>query len=122
MGCPVTRWQLVTRNPDRLAAFYGALCGWEIAANNALGYRTVDTGSERGIDGGIWPAPPAAPSFAQLFIEVDDVAATVARATELGARVIVPPQTLPDGDELAVVQDPEGIAFGVMRAAPRDDP
>lgn len=117
MGSPVTRWQLVTRNPDRLAAFYAALCGWEIAADNALGYRTVDTGSERGIGGGIWPAPPAAPSFAQLFVEVDDVAATVERAAALGARVIVPPQLLPDGDELAILHDPEGIAFGVYRAA-----
>jgi predicted enzyme related to lactoylglutathione lyase len=49
------QWQIVTRNPDRLAEFYGRLFGWELNANNPLGYRMVDTGSERGIHGGIWP-------------------------------------------------------------------
>ena len=29
----------------------------------------------RRVGGGIWPAPPKAPSFVQLFIEVEDVAA-----------------------------------------------
>lgn len=117
MRNPVVQWQLITRNPDRLAQFYSGLFGWEVNADNALGYRIVDTGTERGINGGIWPAPPAAPSFAQLFIEVEDVAATVESAVALGARILVPPQTLPDGDELAILHDPEGISFGVVRPA-----
>jgi hypothetical protein len=31
--------------------------------------------------------------------------------------VIVPPQTLPDGDEMAILTDPSGMSFGVMRSA-----
>lgn len=116
MGQPVTAWQIVTRQPEKVQAFYTELFGWEINANNAMGYRTVDTGSAHGIGGGIWPAPPEAHDFVQLFIEVDDVAATVKRGAALGGKVIVPPQTLPDGDEMAVLQDPAGITFGLKRA------
>src|SRR5262245_42057374 len=76
MGQPVIHWQIVTRQPEKLQQFYAEAFGWDIDANNALGYRTVDTGCERGIDGGIWPAPPEAADFVQLFIEVDDVPAT----------------------------------------------
>jgi hypothetical protein len=119
MGRPVVQWQIITRNPDRLADFYGKLFGWEIHANNALNYRMVDTGSEKGIDGGIWPAPPEAPGFVQLFVEVEDVAASVAQVTALGGSVLIPPSPLPDGDELAIVRDPEGISFGVYRASAR---
>jgi uncharacterized protein len=117
MSHPVVQWQLITRNPDRLASFYSGVFGWEVNPNNALGYRTVDTGTERGIGGGIWPAPPGASSFAQLFIEVENVASTVETAVAQGAKVILPPQTLPDGDELSILHDPEGIPFGVYRPA-----
>ncbi|MFL5330878.1 MAG: VOC family protein [Gemmataceae bacterium] len=115
MGQPVTAWQIVTKKPEELHAFYSQLFGWEINANNALGYRIVDTGSEHGIDGGIWPAPPGGPDFIQLFIEVDDVAATAQKVVALGGKIIIPPQKLPDGDEMAILHDPAGIAFGLKR-------
>ena len=117
MGQPVTAWQIVTRQPEKLQAFYAALFGWEINANNAMGYRTVDTGSERGIVGGIWPAPPEACDFVQLFIEVDDVSTTATRVVALGGMIILPPQKLPDGDEMAILHDPSGIPFGLKRTA-----
>jgi uncharacterized protein len=116
MGQPVTAWQIVTKQPEKLGVFYSSLFGWEINANNALGYRIVDTGSERGIDGGIWPAPPDANDFVQLFVDVDDVAAAAKRVAELGGKIIIPPQKLPDGDEMAIALDPAGIAFGLKRA------
>ena len=94
MGDPVLHWQLVATDPEGLARFYGNLFGWRVNASNALGYRQIETAGG-GIAGGIWPAPPGAPSFVQLFIGVADVEQAVARATELGARVIVPPTVLP---------------------------
>jgi uncharacterized protein len=117
MSNPVMRWQILAKNPDKAAEFYTTLFSWTVNADNALGYRMIDTGSERGIQGGIWPSPPEGHSFVQLYIEVDDVAGSVAKATAMGASVIVPPQTLPDGEELAIVLDPEGIPFAVFKAA-----
>src|SRR5262249_10332217 len=101
MGSPVTDWQIITTQPEKVQEFYTDLFGWDINTNNALGYRMVDTGSEKGINGGIWPAPPDAPSFIQLFIEVDDVSEMVQKAVAKGAKVLIPPQKLPDGDEMA---------------------
>ena len=113
MPAPVLQWQLVAADPDRLATFYGRLFGWTITNQNALGYRQVSTGA--GLGGGMWPAPPGAPSFVQLFVGVADVAAAVAQAQTLGATVIVPVTTLPDGDVMAVLADPCGVTFGVMK-------
>lgn len=53
----------------------------------------------------------------QLYIEVDDIAGSVAKATGMGASIIVPPQKLPDGDEPAIVLDLEGVPFAVFKAA-----
>jgi predicted enzyme related to lactoylglutathione lyase len=115
MGAPVTHFQIITKDPDRLAAFYTALCGWTVDADNPLQYRRLSTHAGRGIEGGLWPAPPSAPGFVQLHIEVADVRREVERAAGLGATVLIPPQALPGGEVMAVLQDPEGIPF-VLRS------
>ena len=86
--------------------------------NNALGYRVVDTGNGRGINGGVWPSPPEGHNLVQLFVEVDDIDAALAKATTLGATVIVPKSELPDGDALAIVLAPAGLSFGMYRPRP----
>ena len=113
MRAPVMQWQIVTTDPDRIGKFYGDLFGWQISANNSLGYREVTTGS---LKGGVWPSPPGAPSFVQLFVGVADVEASVATALGMGAKLIVPVTVLPDGDVMAVLSDPAGVTFGLMPA------
>ena len=117
MGSPVAQFQMLSRNPERTAEFYSTLFGWTIGADNPLGYRQIQTGAGRGIDGGIWPAPPQASAFVQLFIEVADVDAAVAQAAALGANVIMPAQHLPHGETMAILQDVEGMSFGVYTPA-----
>ena len=113
----VTQFQIISKQPEQTAAFYGRLFGWKIDADNPMGYRRIDTGSAEGIQGGIWPAPPQANGFVQLFVTVDDVRASVDAADKLGARVIIPPTVLPEGDEMAVLLDPQGVSFAVWRRA-----
>ena len=115
MGCPVMQFQILSKEPEQTAKFFSDLFGWTIDANNPMGYRRIHTGSNEGIQGGIWPAPPQAPSFAQLFIKVQDVRKSVAQAPELGAKVLIPPMVLPEGDEMAVLHDPQGLSFAVWR-------
>ena len=114
MPNPVVQWQILAKDPAAAARFYTSLFGWKVDADNALGYRVVKTNDARGIDGGIWPSPPEGHNFVQLFIQVDSVADYVSRAERLGARAIIPPQTLPEGDVLAIMHDPQGIPFGLL--------
>ena len=115
MGKPVMQWQILAKDPERASAFYGALFGWTVDAGNALGYRTVSTAADRGISGGIWPCPPEGHSMVTLYVEVDDVAAHVESCRNLGGSVVMGPQVLPDGDEMAIIIDPEGIPVGLFR-------
>jgi hypothetical protein len=117
MGNPVTQFQILSKKPDETAAFYSKLFGWTIDGNNAMGYRQIDTGSREGIQGGIWPAPLQAPDFVQLFISVGDVKAAVVKAQALGAKVLIPATMLPEGDEMAVLHDPNGMSFAVWKKA-----
>ncbi len=109
------QFQILSKTPDKTAEFYSTLFGWKIDTSNAMGYRQIDTGSTEGIKGGIWPAPPQAPDFVQLFMAVDDVKEAVVRAETLGAKTLIPPTQLPDGDEMAVMLDPQGMSFALWR-------
>ena len=118
MGQPVMQWQILAKQPDKLADFYTKLFDWDIDTNNALNYRMVDTGSERGINGGIWPAPPQGPSLVlvctsgswgrrNLCVEGD-------RARRQSRHAI---QQLPDGDVMHIILDLEGIPVGIFKPA-----
>ena len=117
MGQPVMQWQILAKDPERCARFYSQLFGWRIDAANALAYRAVKTDAGRGIEGGIWPSPPEGDSRVQLFVKVDDVRGYLDKAVRLGAQVVVPPQVLPDGDELAIFVDAEGLSTGLFKPA-----
>ena len=113
MADRVVAWQVVSRDPDAMSAFFGGLFGWRVTADNGLGYREVAV--DGGVGGGIWPAPPEAADVVQLFVGVDDVDAALDRAAALGATVIVPRQDLPDGDRMAVIAAPGGSTWGLVQ-------
>ena len=115
MGNPVMRFQIVSKKPLETARFYGSLFGWKLGASHPLGHRRIDTGSPEGIQGSIFPAPEQMESFVQLYMEVEDVQATVLKAGRLGAEVVIAPFVLPEGDEVAVLRDPLGLTFAVRR-------
>lgn len=109
---PIAHWQVLARNPQKAAAFYEKCFGWEVDEANALGYRAL---KNCGVDGGIWPLYEGAP-MVQLYLAVPDVDKILRDIEANGGRVILPKQILPDGDEMAVAADPEGIPWGIMRA------
>jgi predicted enzyme related to lactoylglutathione lyase len=120
MANPVMQWQILTKQPKKLEEFYSGLFGWKMSGDNAMGYLQVDTASKEGIQGGLWPiGEKDGHSMVQLFIRVDDVKAYAKKAEQLGAHIVVPPQTLPDGDEMAVAVDPDGIPFAMFRGPAR---
>ena len=112
----VVKWQIVARDPDAVASFYSKLFGWNVRTDNALGFRVVESG---GIEGGVWPSPPEGHNLVQLFIEVEDIDATISSATAGGAQVLFPRQHLPDGDAMAILLDPAGLSFGLYTPASR---
>jgi predicted enzyme related to lactoylglutathione lyase len=110
----VAHWQAIVKDPAGAAAFYSKCFGWSFDDNNALNYRAL---KECGLEGGIWPSPTDA-AFIQLFVAVPDVDATLRLAAANGATILFSKQILPDGDEMAVIADPQGISWGIMKSRP----
>jgi hypothetical protein len=108
MAGSVNYFEVGTPDADATAAFYGQLFGWQIGAPSN-GYRMVD-----GDKGGIADSSSMGGGYAIFYVQVEDVAATLAQAERLGAQVLIP-ATDNGAIEFAHLQDPHGNRFGVWR-------
>jgi len=106
--------------PDAEAAraFYHEVFGWEydVGGPEFGGYTTARLGQRTvaGIVGNQPGEPP--PAAWSLYFASDDIAADVARATELGAKVVYPAMSVGDFGSMATLQDPTGAMFSFWQA------
>jgi uncharacterized protein len=102
---PVVHWEIVARDAQRQAAFYGELFNWAVGDGPIMQIPPGLGGPEPGPAGHIRPGDR--PGVA-LYVQVRDLRASLARAVELGATLVMEPFDVPDGPTLAAVDDPEG--------------
>ncbi len=116
MGAPVVHFEISSPNAEALQKFYGELFDWKIDGDNPQGYGLVDTGSERGIPGGIG-APPQGPGHFTIYVMVPELQATLDHAEALGGKTIMPPMEVPGADvTLAMFTDPDGHVIGLTKS------
>ena len=90
--------------------------GWKVASEGALpGYTFIDTGAEGGIYVAISPRQSDQDEVL-FFIAVQDVAATLAKAEQLGGTIIQPAQHVP-GTSFGVFADAQGHKIGVAASS-----
>jgi uncharacterized protein len=117
MGAPVLHFEIMGGSGKQLEDFYSQLFGWKIDSNNPMNYGMVDTGGQGGINGGVGPAAPeqGQGSRVSVYAQVDDLQATLDKATSLGAKVILPVTDVPGGPTIAMFADPAGNVTGLMK-------
>jgi uncharacterized protein len=103
--------------------FYQELLGWPIVRDEEMDYTM--TAFERGETGvGFSPVDEeqgVTPGSVLVYVDVPDVDATIARAKELGAPIIVDKTEIPTVGWMAVFGDPGGNRIGVMQSMPREE-
>lgn len=122
MGQPVVHFEIMGTDADKLRSFYSGLFGWKINADNPANYGIVDRDGNvnadgAGIGGGIG-AMPGVPGHVTFYIEVPDVEAALGKAESLGGSRLLGPETVTEGVEIGLFNDPEGHMVGVTKAAP----
>jgi predicted enzyme related to lactoylglutathione lyase len=105
--------ELHARDVDAAKKFYPALFSWTMKESPE--YTEWHIG-ERAI-GGMMPsqAPPEVPSYWLPYFSVADCDATVARTQSLGGQVIVPAFDAGKVGRMAILADPQGAMFAVIK-------
>jgi predicted enzyme related to lactoylglutathione lyase len=117
--------ELFTEDADAAVQFYGKVFGWSFQAFRAgrgPGYRLAFSDGEP--VGGVLEREHTrekTPGSRWLgMISVTDVKAAARYAAEHRGKVVMPPRVLPGRGEVALLEDPEGAAFGVIRSSAGD--
>ena len=111
MPHPVVHAEIRSADPDAPREFFGQVFGWKYSDGAFPGYTFVDVGVDGALPTAIGPLQGGDDSVL-FFIGVDDVAATLRRAEELGGSIVQPAQEVP-GVTFGVFADAQGHAVGV---------
>jgi uncharacterized protein len=121
MGQPVVHFEVIGKDGEKLQSYYSELFGWQIDADNPMGYGIVqregNTNAEGvGIGGGVGGGPEGYDGHVTFYIEVPDAEAALTKAESLGGKRIMGPDEVPGmGIVLGHFSDPEGHVIGVVQ-------
>lgn len=121
--------ELLTNDTAAATEFYHEVVGWSTQPSNVPGMKyTLWTGNGVPV-GGLMETPLDAPDMPPAwlgYVEVDDVSETTATAEKLGGRIVAPMHTVEGVGTFAILSDPQGAVFGVIKSArplePETDP
>ena len=117
--------ELATPDPERAAEFYGGLFGWTARSQDMGGgmiYISFLNGGEPA--GGMYRITEqmaGMPPSWMVYFAVEDADAGAARARELGAHVHMEPTDIPGVGRFAMLGDPQGAVFSIIRLLPMQE-
>ena len=118
-------YELATPDPAAAIAFYGAVVGWtafDFPGEPAGSYSILSAG-ERGVGGVRRPGGECegmAPGWLG-YVAVQDTDAVAGAVAEAGGAILMPPADIPGVGRFALVADPGGAAFYLLRPQPQGD-
>ena len=115
MANPFVHVELNTTDRAKAKQFYGHLFQWELKDMDMgpMGtYTTIGVGE--GTGGGMMQHPmEGAPSLWVPYILVDDLAASTAKARELGGHIVQENVPVAEMGKFSLITDPTGAIFGI---------
>lgn len=115
MPNPFAHIELTTDNLKAAQKFYSKVFAWKLSEMPGMNYTMIDVGG--GTGGGMQSKPmPDAPTGWVPYVQVDDVKATVAKATKAGATAMLPYQEIGEMGAIGVFADPNGAMIGVWES------
>ena len=113
--------ELITDKPDSALAFYEAVVGLTTATMEMApgqNYTLLKVGGTD-VGGCTTPPMPDVPNHWHVYFAVEDADATAAKAAAEGGQVAVQPFDIPSVGRSAVLIDPQGAMFSVLKQAPQ---
>jgi predicted enzyme related to lactoylglutathione lyase len=109
--------ELATRDSKKAGDFYSSVFGWtKNTQSYGMEYTIFENGG-RG-NGGMFQITPEMgnlPPHWLPYFTVDDCDAKAQKASSLGATVMKPPDDIPGVGRFAILKDPQGAAFAIIK-------
>lgn len=114
--------ELVTTDSAKAGEFYTGLFGWtkNVMSMGPMEYTIFENGGERGAGGMLTITPDMGPipPLWLVYFAVDDCDAMTQKTTELGGSIMKPGADIPGIGRFAILMDPQGAAFAIIKPEP----
>jgi predicted enzyme related to lactoylglutathione lyase len=115
MGQPVVHFEIGCRNSPKTQEFFSKLFDWKITQHGPAGM--IDTAAGSGINGHITALGHEPHQYVTVYVQVDNLQATLDKAGKLGGKTLVPPTDIPGMGSFAWLSDLDGNIIGLWKAA-----
>ncbi len=109
--------ELSANDRKALSKFYTDVFGWQMQHIDDMNYTTFKAGD--GVGGGFNPVNDQNPAGTVLvYIETDDVTASLNEVKKAGGMIIAPEMEIPNTGKFGVFRDPQGNLIGLFKPYP----
>jgi predicted enzyme related to lactoylglutathione lyase len=126
MPNPVVHFEIMSKDPAALNAFYRNAFDWNIDAQPVSGgsgvaeyFMVRPDGSPEpkvGINGGFGGTPEGYDGHVTFYVAVDNVGEALDKIEKLGGTRMIGPDQVPNGPVIGIFTDPQGHAIGLVQA------
>ena len=114
---PIIHIEISSNDREVDAQFYNELFGWKFQQMPEMNYATFE--AEGGPGGGLNPVADYNPAgTVTVYVETDDIKATLAAVEKLGGKVVAPPSEIPDVGWFAFFSDLTGNRVALLEPLP----
>jgi predicted enzyme related to lactoylglutathione lyase len=106
--------ELSAKDRKALSKFYSDIFGWDLRHIDEMNYTTFKAGD--GVAGGFNPVTDENPAGTVLiYIETDDVTASLDEIQKAGGTIISPEMEIPNTGKFGIFRDPQGNVVGLFK-------
>ena len=116
MGQPVVHFEIGCRDKGRTQEFYQQLFGWKFQDYGPTALM-IDTQSGAGVNGHVTSLGHEPYHYVTVYVQVDDLQASLDKVNALGGKTLVPPVEIPGQGSFAWLADPDCNTVGLFKPA-----
>lgn len=110
---PIVHVEISANDREAAGKFFSELFGWTIRQMPEMDYATFDYGV-KGVGGGLNPVrEDNPPGTVVVYVDTDDIDASLAKAERLGGKIVTPKTEIPGMGWFGIFNDPTGNPIGL---------
>jgi uncharacterized protein len=111
---PIVHIEISVQNRETAGKFYSDVFGWKVEQLPEMNYATFE--AEGGPGGGLNPVENNQPAPVMVYIDTDDIDATLQKIQQSGGKLVRPTDDVPGMGQFAFFSDPSGNILALWHA------
>jgi predicted enzyme related to lactoylglutathione lyase len=103
---PIVHIEIAAKNREVAGKFYSDVFGWKVQQLPEMNYATFE--AEGGPGGGLNPVENNQPTPVMVYIDTDNIDATLHKIQQSGGKLVRPTDDVPGMGQFAFFSDPSG--------------